>query len=90
LVSNTSVNTNDAVNKALSPMAQIIVSKQQTEAAKANAIAQASTAIGNSGNLNELTQRVPQDVLIGLKSLADVFNAVIPKQTEVINDEKKE
>jgi len=88
LVSNSTVNTADTLNKALAPTSALLTAKQQAEAAKANAIAQASAAIGGN-NLNELTQRVPQDVLVGLKSLADILGAVAPKQIETTKDDER-
>jgi hypothetical protein len=85
LVSNTAVNVNDAVNKALSPTAALLTEKQRTEAAKANAAAAAGNALASHGVFRDLNQKAPQDVLIGLKGLSDMLAAVsvAPREEDV-------
>ena len=75
LVSNTTVNTNDAINKALAPTAQILTEKQRAEAAKANAMAAAGTAVAQANTIQAINSGAPQDVLIGMKGLADLLAA---------------
>jgi hypothetical protein len=76
LLGNTGVNTNDAINKALAPTAQLLTERQRTEAAKAAAaatVAQSAAQIAGGGEMRKIAETAGQDTLIGLQTLANLM-----------------
>jgi hypothetical protein len=73
LLTNASVNQNDLTSKLLSPLSQIITSRQQVEMAKANAVAAVGEAAMGASNMKDMSLAVSPQILNGLKAFNDLM-----------------